>query len=208
MPKTYDELLNEVLPYLPKVYTQASYIPTTDNNLRKFGLIYKFSKLPSDCLIFFVPTQSSINGKNKLVIKVPSSITEDNVTYSEHEFTIVIETNDGKTREAGIGDIIAYRLCIFRFPKGNTNTIILTNSPSYNSIQVSNMTATNANFLNIPTVGENSITRIKLATLADLSDIVSRLTAVEERIIYGTADPDEALATKPNGTIYVQVEDE
>jgi len=208
MARTYEELLEQVLPYLPKVYTQASYIPTTDNNLRKFGLIYKFSHLPSDCLIFFVPTQSSVNGKNKLVIKVPSSSIDDNVTYSEREFNIVIETNDGKTREAGLGDIIAYRLCIFRFAKGNTGTIILTNSPTYNSIQVSNMVATNANFLNVPTVGENSISRIKLATLADLSSILERLTSVEDRIIYGTADPDEALATKPNGTIYVQVEDE
>jgi hypothetical protein len=208
MDKPIEDLLLEMLPYFPKVYTQASYTPTTDEHLREFNLIYKFSFLPSDCLIFFVPTQSSIAGRNKLVIKVPTSSLDDTPTYQDLKFDIIIETNDGNTRPADVGDIIAYRMCTFRFAKGNTNTVILVNSPSYNSIQISNLTATNAKFLDIPTVGENSLTSVRLATVGDLSNIIERVDKLKDKISYGTADPEEALATKPNGTIYVQVEDE
>lgn len=203
-----ESLLEDVLPYLPKIYTQSSYTPTTDATVRDFNLIYKFAKLPSDCLIFFVPSQSSVEGTNTLVIKVPSSSTAEEVTYTDYRFTIVIETNDGNTRPATKGDIIAYRMCIFRFAKGNTNTIILTNSPSYNSLQVSNLVASTAKFLEAPVVGQDTLTNVKLVSFADLAEYVERIEKLEEKIIWGSNDPDVALASKPNGTIYIQVEDE
>lgn len=203
-----ENLLEEVLPYLPKIYTQSSYTPTMSDSERDFNLIYKFSKLPSDCLIFFVPTQSSVDGTNTLVIKVPSSSTGENVTYTSYRFTIVTETNDGNTRPAKAGDIIAYRMCTFRFAKGNTNVVILTNSPSYNSLQVSNLVATNAKFLNVPSVGGTPISTEKLVVATELTKCADRIEKLEEKIIYGVTDPEEALASKPNGTIYIQIEEE
>ncbi len=203
-----ENLLEEMLPYLPKIYTQSSYTPTMDDSARDFNLIYKFSKLPSDCLIFFVPTQASIVGTNTLVIKVPTNINNGEVSFVSHRFTIVTETNDGNTRAATEGDIIPYRMCIFRFAKGNTNVVILTNSSSYNSLQVSNLKASSATFLNVPVVGSSIITEEKVVTAKELSQCVKRIENLEEKIIYGSSEPEEVLASKPNGTIYIQIEEE
>lgn len=207
-----EKILAKMLPYMPRIYTQASYIPTTEENERKFGLIYKFSYLPSDALLYFVPTQSSVNGINKLIIKIPSidnpTGDEENVTYRDIAYDIVIETNNGATRAATEGDIIAYRMCIFRFAKTSTNTIVLTNSPSYNSLKISELAATNALFLNLPKVGENSLSAVKLATLADISNLQEQINRLDGKVIYGTKDPEEALAGLPNGTLYVQIEED
>lgn len=202
-----ENLLKEMLPYLPKIYTQSSYTPAMDDSARDFNLIYKFSKLPSDCLIFFVPTQASIEGTNTLVIKVPTNINNGEVSFVSHRFTIVTETNEGNTRPATTGDIIPYRMCIFRFAKGNTNVVILTNSSSYNSLQVSELTASSATFLNVPVVGPNFL-KEKVVTAKELSQCVKRIENLEEKIIYGSSEPEEVLASKPNGTIYIQIEEE
>ena len=203
-----EEMLTEMLPYMPRIYTQSSYTPTTNSNERVFSLVYKFSVLPSDSLLFFLPTQSSVNGSNKLVIKIPKISSDNSITYSDVVFDIVIETNNGSTRVAGEGDILAYRLCTFRFAKANTNTIVLTNSPSYNALKISELSATNALFLNKPKVGPNSLESSTIATAADLSTLEEKIDALENKIIFGTKDPEEALAGKPNGTLYVQIEED
>lgn len=203
-----EKLLTDMLPYIPRIYTQASYKPSTDETVRTFELVYKFTVLPSDCLIFFVPTQNSVDGTNTLTFKIPSALEGDNITYQNVTFNIVIETNDGNTRRAGKGDIVAYRLCTFRFAKGNTNNIILTNSPAYNALQISQLTATNAKFLNVPQVGTNSLDSVALATQADLTPLVERINSLEGKILWGVDDPEQVLASKENGTIYVQVEEE
>lgn len=203
-----EQMLAEMLPYMPRIYTQSSYTPTTNANERVFNLVYKFSYLPSDSLLFFLPTQSSVKGSNKLVIKVPKADASGQITYKDTAFDIVIETNNGSTREATEGDIIAYRLCTFRFAKANTNTVVLTNSPSYNSLKISELSATNALFLNVPQIGPNSLEATKIATLADLSELEVKITKLEDKIIFGTKDPEEALAGKPNGTLYVQIEED
>lgn len=209
MSKTLEEMILEAMPYFPCVYFQGAIINTQQADVRDFSLVYKHRVLPSDSLIFFVPSQPSIKGTNNLVIKVPVSVDEnDKPVYQDTSFTIVVETNEGKTRLATEGDIVAYRMCLFRFAKTNTNTIILTNSPSYNTLQVTNLIATHARFLNIPRYGENSLENVELATKVDTSEINEKIDKLEDKFCYGTEDPDEALAGKANGTIYIQVEEE
>lgn len=205
--KELNDLLYEMLPYFPKVYHQASYTPASSEDVRNFNLIYKFTTLPSDSLIYFVPNINSINGTNNLIIKVPTSY-NDEPSYREYSYTIVVETNDGSTRLAQANDLIAFRMCIFRFAKGNNKQVILTNSPAYNSLQITTLNATQANFSNTPTVGENTMTRISLATMNDVSELTARVESLENKIIFGTKEPEEALATSPNGTIYIQVEED
>mgnify|MGYP006896786439 CR=1 FL=1 len=90
----------------------------------------------------------SCNGPSKLNIRTPSA---NGSQYIPHNFDILVETNDGRVRPAELGDIIAYRMCFFRFKKG-TDKIILCNSPLYNEAAFTSLIANNAVFNNVPTV--------------------------------------------------------
>lgn len=206
-------LLSKTLRYTPVVYNQSIYSTNQNNFDNVFTLEYKHTELPDDGLLFFVPSISSNNsGTCVLKIKVPYLPTgASKYSYSDANttYTIVKETNDGKTSNAGEGDIIANRMCIFRFKK-NSKNIVLINSPLYNSIKVNSLKATNAEFTNVPTVynPDNAAIEIRLVTSVELEALKKRVSELENKIIFGTEDPEVILSDKPTGTVYIQVEED
>lgn len=215
MPMNETQLLNlleKTLGYEGVVYNQSLY--TTDMNAfdNNFIFEYKHTKIPDDSLLFFVPCISSNESGNcKLTIRVPYKQNESDTTYSyKNEVkNIIVETNNGVTRPAKKNDIIAYRMCIFRFRKGSNN-IVLCNSPLYDDALFSSLKVTDCEFTNVPTVknNENVQEKITLVTSKELQSALARIQALEEKFVFGTADPEEVSASFPSGTIYIQIEDE
>jgi hypothetical protein len=208
-----EELFNklaEALKYTSIVYYQSSYSTNQNNFDNVFVMEYGHTDLPDDGLLFFVPSVSSNDsGACVLKIKIPYlPAGQSKFTYTEKILPIIKETNDGKTFVVGQGDIIANRMCIFRFKK-NSKNIILINSPLYNSIKINSLKATDAEFINVPTVynPENAAIQIKLVTSVELEELKKRVTDLENKIIFGTEDPEAILSDKPTGTIYIQVEE-
>ncbi len=189
------KLLEKTLNYTPIVYKQSSFNVNQEAFGTDFRLEYKFTDIPDDCMLFFVPI-ASCTGPSTLNVRTPSV---DNNRYVDHIFEILVETNDGRVRQAKLGDIIAYRMCFFRFRKG-TNKIILCNSPLYNEAAFSSIIAEKAVFNTVPSVGED-----KLALQSKVESLESRIEALEKKIKFGTEDPEVALENEPAGTLYIRV---
>lgn len=211
---TQEELLSllaKTLRYTPIVYNQSIYTTNRENFDNVFSLEYKHTDLPEDGLLFFVPSISSNSSGNcTLRVRIPYIQSGDSsYSYSNRDYTIVKETNDGVTAMAGLGDIVANRMCIFRFRK-NSSQIVLINSPLYNSANFSKLKATDAEFINVPTIQnlENPSIPIRLATNEQISMLEQRIAKLEQRIVFGTGEPEEVLADRPAGTLFIQVEED
>lgn len=200
------ELLEKSLRYTPIVYKQAnSYKPTIDGS-QTFVLDYSSEQLPEDGLLFFLPSLNSASNTNTLIVRIPSTVTSKPI-YSEIQCPIYIETNDGVPRKAGEHDIIAFRMCIFRFVKINDSyRAILLNSPLQNSIRCSEMYSTKATFGSIPSIKTASSETI-LVTKKEFDDLLNRVEKLESRITYGFEEPEDVLSSMDVGSIYIKLED-
>lgn len=222
---TQEELLQLVatnLRYSTYVYTQLNSPHETWEG--DYKIEYLYEKLPDNCLIFMVPKFSSLATKrvdgsetvideNKLTIKYLIGVEVINGAkhgkYSSKSYTIYVENPEGTLTLATKGDIIANRLAIFRFIKGYENTVVLINSPIYNSVQLSTLLVTNkASFYVRPVIIDNATgSEIPVATTTDVNLLAKRVEELESKIQYGTEDPEDALIDAPLGTIYIQVEE-
>jgi hypothetical protein len=204
-------LLEKSLMYTPIVYKQSIFTTSQNNFDNKFRLEYKFSDIQADGLLFFVPSVSSGEGNCELIVSLPKKLgdSDNNFSYQDETYDIVVEQNDGTTRPATKGDIIAFRMCFFRFRKTQKQAV-LCNSPLYNSAIFSQAKIIDCEFVNLPTIKDplNESLTYTLVSSKDLDTIKTRLDKLESRIIFGTEDPEDALADKPTGTIYIQHEED
>lgn len=206
------KLVSHNLKYGAYVYNQLSTLYSTwDGN---YKIEYLYEDVPANSLLFMVPVYSSKQDNNTLTIRYLSGTrkNENGVlvgVYKEKTYNIYIENPEGFLTKATEGDIVANRLCIFRFIKGDNNTVILINSPLYNSISVSTLNVTNeASFHTTPTVVDKTTdARIPLVTKTELLALTERVRKLENKFQFGVADAYEALASAEVGTIYIQVED-
>ncbi len=202
-------LLAKSLLYTPIVYKQSTYTTNQNNFDNVFVLEFKHTELPDDSLLFFVPSVSSNDsGTCTLRIRVPYLPTgSSSYSYEDRNFTIVKETDNGSTAPVSIGDIIANRMCIFRFRK-NSNKIILINSPLYNAATINDLKATNAEFVNRPVImnSDNPSSPFIVATTKEVKDLEDRIKKLESKFLFGTEDPEDALSDKETGTVYIQIE--
>ena len=191
--------------YTPIVYNQISATSAQRASGTNFILEYKHTSLPEDGLLFFVPIYSCKNNAT-LTIRVPK-LNGSTLVYEDTTFDIEVETNKGVTRRTQQNDIVAHRMCIFRFRKNNNN-VILINSPLYNEANYTSLTATNATFQNKPLVYDSANdTYYTLVNSKEFEDLKQRVSKVENKIIYGNIDPEEALSDREAGTIYIKVEE-
>lgn len=200
-------LLEKSLKYTPIVYKQSLFDINQNNFDNIYTLEYKYTELPDDSLLFFVPSVSSNDKENKkckLRIRVPNDTYK---RYTEIVYPIIVEQNTDLPRAAGINDIIANRLCIFRFRKSSKQAILI-NSPLYNDAMFSSIKATNAEFTNKPFVRDNENPNItyELITTKEYNDLLNRVKSLESKIRFGTEEPEDALKDAPTGTVYIQYE--
>lgn len=203
-------LLAKSLCYTPIIYKQSTYLGDQANFGNEYVLEFKQTDLPDDSILLFVPSFSSVSGKDcKLTIRVPFPNEEGGYNYQDHVFDVVVEQNDDTPRGVTQGDIIANRMCIFRFRK-KQNTAILCNSPLYNDAIFSKVQITDGVFLNRPIFvdPENPTITYTLVTTKELAELEKRITSLEKKFRFGTLSPEEALASAEAGTIYIQIEED
>lgn len=201
--------LSEALNYIPIVYKQSSFYTDRDEYGKEFVLEFKQLSIPDDSLLLFVPSVSSTGDNCKLIVRVPKANSQGSYEYTNVEFNIIVETNDNLPRPAGRGDIIANRMCIFRFRR-TTNEAILCNSPLYNDAVFNNITVTNAKFINKPEYVNPNNPSLNYVLIAsdEYNALLDRVSKLEAKIKFGTLSPEEALADAPSGTIYIQHEED
>lgn len=204
--------LLKMLNYLPMIYNQQQLSTV---NTGEIVIKYPYEKIPDNVLLFVLPLYSSLSSGNKLTIKYATVTSSGTVSYAtSKQYNIMVEGTNGKKRSATTGDIVANRLCMFRFITGNSSDIILCNNPIYNNLNCSTLCITNeATFYQIPTVTytTNNVTKTTpLALNQDLQALAERVAALENKIKIGTDTPEkyfESNPNTPNGTIYMQVEE-
>ena len=206
------EGLKKMLNYLPMVYNQQ---PLEKEG--EFIIKYPYSSIPENAILFVLPLYNSILADNKLKIKFATlDKTTNLVTYSVTKvYNIFIEDVEGSRRVATQGDIVANRLCMFRFMSNNSSDIILCNNPTYNNLSCSTLcTIGVAKFYQPPEVvyytGAGAEKTTPVALNSDLEKLATRVLALENKIKFGTETVDQYLEknpTTPEGTIYIQVEE-
>lgn len=207
------EGLKKMLNYLPMIYNQQQ----TSVNTGEIVIKYPYSKIPENALLFVLPMYNSLSSGNKLTIKF-ATVSQDGTVVSyttTKQYNIMVEDTDGKKRAAGLGDIVANRLCMFRFITNNSSDIILCNNPIYNNLKCSTLCITNsAKFYETPKViyytNQGVEKEVELALSSDLQDLAARVTALENKFVTGTDSAEEYFENNPNapqGTIYMQVEE-
>lgn len=200
--------LEKTLLYTPKVYKQSSLV-SQENFDNEFILEYSYSEIQSDALLFFVPSVSSkeLNKECVLNIRTPYADSEGKTRYLNNKYKIYVEQVNASTlQKATKGDILANRLCIFRF-NPVSKIAILINSPLYNDVKFSSIEATDAVFLNDPYVVNEKGVKVRLVNEEEFSSLVQRVNNLEQRILFGSEDPNQILKDKPVGTIYIQYEE-
>ena len=205
------KLISNNLKYGAYVYNQINLLPSEWEG--RYTVEYLYDQIPNNCLLFMVPVYSSIEGTNTLILRYLKGTEKINGVlkgvYTSKQFTIYVENPEGILTKATKGDIIAHRLCIFRFIKGDDDTVILVNSPLYNSVSYNNIAVTGeAKFYNPPVVvDKNTDSKIPLITKADFISLENRVATLERKFIYGSIEAEEALIDAEPGTIYIKVEE-
>lgn len=216
------EGLKKMLNYLPMIYNQRTPASTWDGNIT---IRYPYKEIPDNAILFVLPLYNSLDNTNtpninKLTIQY-ATVSQDGSTISyqtSKTYNIVIESQDGSKRPATVGDIIANKLCMFRFITNNKKDIVLCNNPIYNNLQCSSLYITNESIFRELPIYEyittvNGVVTTKYTTLAtadDIKDIKRRLDLLEQRLQIGTESPEEFFSNNPNlpqDTIYFQTEE-
>lgn len=206
--------LKKMLNYLPMIYNQQQLSTV---NTGEIVIKYPYDKIPDNALLFVLPLYSSLESNNKLTIKF-AQVSQDGTIISyatTKSYNIMVEDTNGTKRRAGLGDIVANRLCMFRFITGNSSDIILCNNPIYNNLKCSTLCITNsAKFYEIPKViyytDQGVEMETPLALDQDLQSLAARVTALENKFKVGTDTAEKYFENNPNapqGTIYMQVEE-
>jgi len=182
---------------MPYIYPQ---IP--GNNEAQFVIRYPFPTAPSNSLVFVLPLRNSVEvtseRTNKLIFRYPTG-----EGYATKEYTIFIEGINGALTHAGEHALIANRLAMFRFLSTDPDKAILVNNSYHNTLGLSHLSVSQStHFGLVPTVGTND----ELALNSELKALEDRVKKLEEMIIVGEEDAEEALQDKPEGTIYIQLE--
>ena len=206
------EGLKKMLNYLPMIYNQQ---PIEQEG--EFIIKYPYESIPENAILFVLPLYNSVAKNNLLKIKFATvDPTTKLVTYTVTKtYNIFIEDVEGSRRAATQGDIVANRLCMFRFMSHNSSDIILCNNPTYNNLSCSTLcTIGAAKFYKAPEVVYYTGTGLEkttpVALNVDLEALASRVLALENKIKFGTETIDQYLEknpTTPEGTIYIQVEE-
>lgn len=207
--------LKQMLNYLPMIYNQQA----SANNTGEIIIKYPYDKIPNNALLFVLPLYGSVEdtstSPNKLTIKF-AEVSQDGsvVGYSKgKQYNILVEGTNGSKRKASKGDIVANRLCMFRFISNNANDVILCNNPIYNNLKCSTLCITNSTkFYEIPkfvTTIDGVEKEIDLALKSEVQELKTKVDALEKKFRVGTESAEEFFedSSIPDGTIYLQVEE-
>lgn len=186
--------------HIPFIYTQKDI--TKNDGI--FVIDMPADHIIQDSVIYFLPTESSVDpseAQNKLQIFQKGELIS--------EYLLVKETQAGTLQEIGAGMIVPNRTCMLRLIHSQTNLkkAVLINATYEMESTFSLLSVMGgANFKHRPLVGDGE-NASPLVTLADLNEVIAELTQLKDKFMHGTQNPLDALADKPEGTMYFKVED-
>lgn len=216
--------LSTVLKFIPQIYPQR----IVSDNHGEIIINYPHKEIPSNIILYVLPYRSSINKDKNTpsqsnMLTINYHITKLNPNTNKYElsnietkhYSIVVEDTDGKKREAEAGDILADRLCMFRFSSKNSNEVILCNSPLYGNIFCNSLEIANdLRLYKKPVIGVKGKDGFEvtdtLVTQSELKELQDKVNAIDNRIKVGVQTPEQYFSANPNteeGTIYLQMED-
>lgn len=205
-----DSLLQAVK-YMPFVYPQVNSGVHGEYIIR-----YPYRQVPDNSLLFILPIRNAHSTLNKLVLLLPTTDRDEDgnlkVVYNQQdrrEYTLVMEQASGTIEPAKSFSIIANRMAIIRFIRGDKDTAVLVNNPHLHDITVSNVFVTNESiFRQRPIYRPDDDDHSKdtpVVTMDQYNALLKRVEDLENLFIFGEGEPEEALADKPDGAMYVQV---
>lgn len=216
------EGLKKMLNYLPMIYNQRQTNAVWNGN---FIIRYPYDSIPENAILFMLPIYSSLDNStsiniNKLTIQY-ATVSQDGkqISYQNSKtYNIVVEELDGSKRPAKVGDIVANRLCMFRFITNNKTDIILCNDCNHNNLACTSLyVTTESTFKELPIYeyiklinGVPTTIRTYLSTQEDIANLNDRLTALENKFHIGTQSPEdffEENSNLPDDSIYFQTEE-
>lgn len=151
----------------------------------------------TNTLLYFLPSEHSIDGENTLTLKYPQTDEYDIVTYEDKEYPLIKETFSGMYENLTTGDIVPNRLAIIRLDK-ILNKAILLNSPVHGSLQVTQLEVVGDSiFNNLPKYRDKSTMVLHPLVTSEMLD--------SSRIKYGTEEAD--MKNYPEGTVYFKLEE-
>lgn len=208
------EGLKQMLNYLPMIYNQQR-VTTEFNGV--FTIKYPYKSIPNNAIIFMLPLYNSIETStfNKLAIKYAEVVDSEVIYNTVKEYNILVENMDGSKRPATKGDIVANKLCMFRFISNNNSDVILCNTSLHKDISCTSLYVTNKTKFYAPPVvisgysisGSEIEDSIVLASA--FNALTKRVEDLENKFKVGTESAEEYFANNPNaadGTIYLQME--
>lgn len=216
--------LSTVLKYLPQIYAQREI----SDNVGEIIINYPHKELPSGIILYVLPYRNSIeenintpSQSNVLTIKYhttklnPDTNKYELTSIETKKYSIFVEGTNGTKRPASSGDILADRLCMFRFSSKNSPEVILCNSPMYGNIFCNTLEIGNdLRLYKKPVIGVKGKDGFEvtdtLVTQSELKELQDKVNAIDNRIKVGVQTPEQYFSANPNaveGTIYLQMED-
>jgi hypothetical protein len=178
--------------HIPYIYRQKD--TTYQDGI--FEITMPIDHIIQDSVIYFLSSENSVEGSNYLRIhKGPSY----------NDYLLVRESREGTLINIGPGVITPNRTIFLRLIHSQTDIkkAVVINAMFEQEITVSNINVLNsASFQNKPTVKDDF-----LISSFELNQLQNNLNTFKNKFIIGTTSPNEALADKPDGTIYFKVED-
>jgi len=186
---------------VPRIYRELALASNTNTN--HHYIRHTIGSLDRGDILFFVPAiigeVEEIQYLKFIQPGAPISINNtDTVTYK-----IQVENHLGQHVNAtpDFFPMIPGRVYMMRL--NGTGSVVIFNHSATDSLTVTDLVVqNNLNLTKVPKVGNDDLV---LATA--LVALTARVTALENKIKFGTATPEEGLQGEQVGTIYVEVDD-
>lgn len=208
--KLYIAVTPDFLRHMPIAVCEAPSGGDNNSNIYyikgNISTIYSRGTNTALTMMMFIASQSSVDGAEAKICFMP-----ENKLYS---FKTISDA--GFERDIGKGDIIANKVCFIRY-NPITENILLINPSMDKEASVSTLKVFNeASFDTLPRVrkelpgingADPTVMYEELVPISALNELEKRLSKLEKRFIIGIGEPQEALRSAEDGTIFLKLGD-
>jgi hypothetical protein len=198
----------DALKFIPFIYKGLNLESNTI--LSNHYIKHKVGVMDPNAILFFVPTQydASNSGQNVQTLRLLQpgegfSITSPNIK----SYTLLIEqttSNNTTLVQAKAFHLKPNRLYILRYH--SPNELVIVNYTENELVQATKFIADEGEFNTVPKVIVND-EPVALVKITELQALIDRVTALENKIKFGTQPVEEVLGEDDApGTVYIKVE--
>lgn len=206
--KTVVKGMNDWNNILKRVIANTNEIyPQIDLNYNDNKIHIRASRhiINSTSIIYVLPTENIVRDDKS---SLSCQLVVHHGMNTSTTMAIVKEDYNGNLVELETGDIVANRLAMFRTAPNNNSKIILVNSSVYGRININELTAVHATFLNNPEVIVDGKAQQILSSKQGI-DLIDDLDArYQKKLVVSKTPINDYVGTLEAGQLYVQVDEE